>query len=97
MFEKTEIKIIGLVDNMSFLGVMTEKIIKFLVKVELKKQQKNLIKIFLGHLPLHQDLRNSADKGEPLTLTDQNHEVSKLFKKLLRKLDKLILKSERVH
>ena len=46
MFEKTEIKIIGLVDNMSFLGVMTEKIIKFLVKVELKKQQKNLIKFF---------------------------------------------------
>ena len=46
MFEKTEIKIIGLVDNMSFLGVMTEKIIKFLVKVELKKQQKNTIKNF---------------------------------------------------
>ena len=33
-------------------------------------------------LPLNEDLRNSADKGDPLTHSDPNHEVSKLFKKI---------------
>ena len=33
----------------------------------LKKLLKEFNKEFLGHLPLHQDLRNSADKGDPLT------------------------------
>ena len=46
MFEKTGVKILGLIDNMSFSKVMMEKNIKFLVKVVLKKLLKNLIKIF---------------------------------------------------
>ena len=43
-----------------------ERNIKFLEKVELEKTAKEFNKEFLGHLPLHQDLRSSADKGEPL-------------------------------
>ena len=46
MFDKLGVKILGLVDNMSFLREMMEKNIKFLVKVVLKKQQKSLKKIF---------------------------------------------------
>ena len=46
MFDKTGVKILGLIDNMSFFKGDDGKNIKFLVKVELKKQQKNLIKIF---------------------------------------------------
>ena len=52
MFDKTKIKILGLVDNMSFLKVMMEKNIIYLEKVELKKLQKNLIKKFLGQIPI---------------------------------------------
>ena len=51
-----------------------------------EKTAKEFNKNFLGHLPLHQDLRNSADKGEPLTLTDPNHEISKLFNKIAQKI-----------
>ena len=47
----------------------------------LRELQKNLIKI-LGHLPINQDLRISADKGKPLTHFNPEHEVSKLFKNI---------------
>ena len=86
MFEKTEIKIIGLVDNMSFFRGDDGKDYKIFGEGGVEKTAKEFNKNFLGHLPLHQDLRNSADTGEPLTLTDQNHEVSKLFKKIAEKI-----------
>ena len=65
---------------------MTEKNIKFLVKVELKKLRENLIKNFLGHLPIHQDLRSSADNGDPLTHSDPDHDVSILIKNIATKV-----------
>ena len=47
MFDKLGVKILGLVDNMSFFKAeMTEKNIICLVKVVLKKLQKNLKKNF---------------------------------------------------
>ena len=46
MFDKLGVKIIGLVDNMSFLKEKMEKNIQFLVRVELKELQKNLVKNF---------------------------------------------------
>ena len=45
-----------------------------------------LDKEFLGHLPIHQDLRISADKGDPLTHSDPGHEVSKLFIEIAKKI-----------
>ena len=86
MFEKTEIKIIGLVDNMSFFKGDDGKDYKIFGEGGVEKTAKEFNKNFLGHLPLHQDLRNSADKGEPLTLADPNHEISKLFKKIAEKI-----------
>ena len=47
MFDKTGAKTIGLIDNMSFLKAMTVRNIKFSEKGAKKKQQKNLVKIFL--------------------------------------------------
>ena len=48
-------------------------------------------KEFLGHLPLHQDLRSSADKGEPLTHSDPDHEVSKIFEDIAKKIKQSFL------
>ena len=80
MFDKTGVKILGLIDNMSFfLKEMMEKNIKFLEKVGVEKTAKEFNKEFLGKIPLNQDLRNSADNGDPLTRSDPNHEVSKIF------------------
>ena len=46
MFEKTGVKIFGLIENMSFLKEMMEKNIKFLGKEAWKKLLKNLINYF---------------------------------------------------
>ena len=52
----------------------------------MEKTAKEFDKEFLGHLPIHQDLRSSADKGEPLTRSNPNHEVSKIFKNIAKKI-----------
>ena len=51
-----------------------------------KKTAKEFNKNFLGKIPLNQDLRNSADQGEPLTHSDPDHEVSKIFKDIAEKV-----------
>ncbi len=52
----------------------------------MKKQAKEFSKNLLGKIPLNQDLRNSADKGDPLTHSDPDHEVSKIFKGIAEKI-----------
>ena len=56
MFDKLGVKILGLVDNMSFLLETMEKNIKFLEKVELKKLQRNFKKNFWVRFQLIQKL-----------------------------------------
>ena len=51
-----------------------------------EKTAKEFNKNFLGKIPLNQDLRNSADKGNPLTHSDPDHEVSKIFKDIAGKI-----------
>ena len=53
-----------------------EKNIKFLEK-GVKKTAEEFNKEFLDYLPLNEDLRTSADNGEPLTYSTPDHEISK--------------------
>ena len=86
MFDKTGVKILGLIDNMSFFKGDDGKEYKIFGESGVEKTAKEFNKEFLGHLPIHQDLRASADKGEPLTHSDPDHEVSKLFKNIAKKI-----------
>ena len=86
MFEKTGVKILGLIDNMSYFKGDDGKEYKIFGESRVKKTAEEFKKEFLGHLPLHQDLRISADKGEPLAHSDPNHEVSLLFKKIAERI-----------
>ena len=51
-----------------------------------EKTAKEFKKKFLGHIPLDQDLRVSADKGEPLTYSQPEHEISKKIKKIAEEI-----------
>ena len=86
MFDKTGVKILGLIDNMSFFKGDDGKEYKIFGDGGVEKTAKEFDKEFLGHLPLHQDLRNSADEGKPLTLQQPDHEVSKLFINIAKKI-----------
>ena len=86
MFEKTEVKILGLIDNMSFFIGDDGKEYRIFGEGGVEKTAKEFNKKFLGHLPLSPDLRKSADNGEPLTYSKPDHEVSKLFKNIAEKI-----------
>ena len=86
MFNKTGIKIIGLVDNMSFFKADDGKEYNIFGSGGVEKASKDYNKKFLGKIPLHQDLRISADKGIPLTYSDPKHEISILFDSIAKKI-----------
>ena len=86
MYEKTKVKILGLIDNMSFFIGDDGKKYKIFGEGGVEKTAKEFNKKFLGHLPLSPDLRKSADNGEPLTYSKPDHEVSKLFKNIAEKI-----------
>ena len=86
MFDKTGIKILGLIDNMSYFKGDDGKEYKIFGESGVEKTAKEFDKEFLGNLPIHEDLRGSADKGDPLTHSDPNHEVSLLFKNIAKKI-----------
>tara|TARA_B100001248_G_scaffold148132_1_gene111238 strand:+ start:508 stop:1305 length:798 start_codon:yes stop_codon:yes gene_type:complete len=86
MFDKTGVKILGLIDNMSFFKGDDGKKYRIFGESGVKNTAKEFNKDFLGHLPIHQDLRSSADKGDPLTHSDPEHEVSKQFLDIAKKI-----------
>ena len=86
MFDKTKINIIGLVDNMSFFKGDGGKKYNIFGEGGVEKTAKEFGKEFLGKIPLHQDLRVSADEGKVLTFSNPSHEVSLIFIKIAKKV-----------
>ena len=86
MFDKTGVKIFGLIDNMSFFKGDDGKEYKIFGEGGVEKTAKEFNKNFLGKIPLNEDLRNSADKGDPLTHSNPDHEVSKIFINIAEKI-----------
>ena len=86
MFDKTGVKILGIIDNMSYFKGDDGKDYKIFGESGVKKTAKEFNKEFLGHIPIHQDLRSSADTGDPLTHLDPNHDISILFKNIAEKI-----------
>jgi ATP-binding protein involved in chromosome partitioning len=88
MFDKTNIDIIGLVDNMSFFKGDDGKNYNIFGEEGVEKTAKEFSKDFLGKIPLHKDLRVSADQGQPLTNSKPDHEISLIFKNIAEKIIK---------
>ena len=86
MFEKTGVKIFGLIENMSFFKGDDGKKYKIFGEGGVEKTAKEFNKLFLGHIPLNKDLRSSADNGEPLTYSKPDHEISKIFNVVAEKI-----------
>ncbi len=86
MFDKTDIKIIGLVENMSFFTGDDGKIYNIFGEGGVEKIAKEFSKELLEKIPLDQDLRISADRGEPLIKSKPNHQISLKFKNIAKKI-----------
>ena len=79
MFDKTKIKIVGLVDNMSFFKSDDGKKHNIFGEGGVERTAKEFNKKFLGKIPISTKLRESADLGLPLTYKEPDNEISKIF------------------
>ena len=86
MFDKTKIKILGLVDNMSFFKGDDGKKYNIFGEGGVEKTAKQFDKKFLGQIPISTQLRESADLGLPLTYKEPDHEISKIFSDIAKKI-----------
>ena len=86
MFDKTKIKILGLVDNMSFFKTEDGKKHNIFGEGGVEKTAKEFNKKFLGKIPISTKLRESADLGLPLTYKEPDHEISKIFNEIADKI-----------
>tara|TARA_X000000368_G_C23023826_1_gene709257 strand:- start:595 stop:1422 length:828 start_codon:yes stop_codon:yes gene_type:complete len=86
MFDKTKVKIIGLVDNMSFFKGEDGKNYKIFGEGGVEKTAKDFSKKFLGKIPINIELRESSDLGLPLVYKKPEHEISKIFLDIASKI-----------
>ena len=86
MFNKTGINIIGLIDNMSYFKGDDKKVYNIFGEGGVEKTAIEYKKEFLGKIPIHRDLKNANDTGEPLTHSNPGHEVSKIFNDIANKI-----------
>jgi len=91
MFNKVKIKILGLVDNMSFFRGDDGKSYNIFGEDGVEKTAKEFNKKFLGKIPINTELRKSADLGLPLTYKKPDHEISKIFADIALKIKQDVL------
>ena len=91
MFNKVKIKILGLVENMSFFKGDDGKSYNIFGEDGVEKTAKEFDKKFLGKIPINTELRKSADLGLPLTYKKPDHEISKIFADIALKIKQDVL------
>ena len=79
MFDKLGVKILGLVDNMSFFTGDDGKKYKIFGEGGVKKTADEYNKDFLGEIPINPEVGSSGDKGEPIVVSNPEHEISKIY------------------
>ena len=82
MFDKLGVKILGLVDNMSFFTGDDGKKYKIFGEGGVKKTAEEFNKDFLGEIPINPEVGKCGDQGKPIVEKNPNHEISKIYLKL---------------
>ena len=91
MFDKLGVKILGLVDNMSyFIGDDKKKYYLF-GEGGVKKTALEFNKEFLGEIPIDPEVGKSGDEGIPIVEKNPTNEISKNYLTLANKIRKLYL------
>mgnify|MGYP001188058606 CR=1 FL=1 len=86
MFDKLGVKILGLIDNMSFFIGDDNKKYYIFGKDGVRKTAKEFNKDFLGEIPINQHVGKSADSGKPIVEENPEHEISKIYLNLANKI-----------
>ena len=79
MFDKLGVKILGLVDNMSFFIGDDGKKYKIFGEGGVKKTAEEFQKEFLGEIPINPEIGKTGDEGKPIVEASPEHEISKIY------------------
>ena len=86
MFDKLGVKILGLVDNMSYFIGDDNKKYNIFGEGGVKNTAKEFNKEFLGEIPINPKVGTSGDKGKPIVEEDPNNQISKIYIDFAKKI-----------
>ena len=86
MFDKTGVKILGLIDNMSYFKGDDGKEYKIFGESGVKKTAEEFNKEFLGEIPIDPKVGKFGDQGTPIVEVDPNNKISKIYLELANKI-----------
>ena len=86
MFDKLGVKILGLIDNMSYFIGDDGKKYKIFGEGGVKKTADELEKEFLGEIPIDPKVGQDGDKGKPIVEAEPEHEISKIYLNYAKKI-----------
>jgi len=86
MFDKLGVKILGLVDNMSYFIGDDGKKYKIFGEGGVKKTAEEFNKEFLGEIPINPEVGKTGDEGKPIVEANPEHEISKIYVELANKI-----------
>jgi len=91
MFDKLGVKILGLVDNMSFFTGDDGKKYKIFGEGGVKKTAEEFQKEFLGEIPIDPEVGKNGDEGKPIVEANPEHEISKIYLSFANKIKSIYL------
>ena len=86
MFDKLGVKIIGLIDNMSYFVGDDEKKYPIFGEGGVKRTANEFNKEFLGEIPISPEVGKLGDSGIPIVESKPDHEISKIYLSLAEKI-----------
>jgi len=86
MFDKLDVKILGLVDNMSYFKGDDGKNYKIFGDGGVKRTAEEFNKEFLGEIPINPEVGKAGDNGKPIVEKNKNHEISKIYMNFAEKI-----------
>jgi ATP-binding protein involved in chromosome partitioning len=86
MFDKLQVKILGLVDNMSFFTGDDGKKYSIFGEGGVKRTAEEFNKEFLGEIPINSKVGKTGDQGKPIVESDPENEISKIYFNLAKKI-----------
>ena len=86
MFDKLGVKILGLVDNMSYFIGDDKKKYNIFGEGGVRKTAEEFNKEFLGEIPIDPEVGKSGDKGMPIVENYPDHDISKKYFDFAKKI-----------
>ena len=86
MFDKLGVKIIGLIDNMSYFVGDDGKKYSIFGDGGVERTAKEFNKEFLGKIPINSEVGKLGDLGKPIVESNPDHEISKIYLSFAEKI-----------